>query len=160
MVMVLLCLFWAVCTFIRRGFLHFTSTDCIIYSILRFNKIWITRFEFFSYRFILLALSVTLMCSFAIFTFKIQFLIVFLINFTFFGLSVFLIHNNSARFTVALKTIISSSIFVKFRNCFELLALSTSFCFNCFRHGLFLLKKGSCLEPVAAHTAVGSLYFD
>jgi len=51
----------------------------------------------------------------------------------------------------------SATIFVKFRNWFGLLASIASFGYDWFRHG-FLLQRKSCLEPVAAQTAIGSFY--
>lgn len=47
---------------------------------------------------------------------------------------------------------------VKFSEGFNFFAFVTSSCFNWFRHGFFLTKK-LCLEPITAHTVVGSLYY-
>lgn len=49
------------------------------------------------------------------------------------------------------------TVFAKLRESLNLLAFGTFLCYDGFRHGFFSIKK-SCLEPVAAHTAVGLLY--
>ncbi len=62
-----------------------------------------------------------------------------------------------AYFAGAFKAICPVFIFAKISKKFSFFAFSASFCYSWFRHGFFLTKK-LCLEPVAAHTAVGSLY--
>jgi len=70
-----------------------------------------------------------------------------------FALSVFLLAN----FTIMSMSTFSASVYVKFRYWFGIFANIASFRYDCFRH-YFLLYRKFCLEPVAAHTAVGSFY--
>ena len=61
--------------------------------------------------------------------------------------------------TTCLKSISRRTVFVIFRGRFYFFAMTASFCYDCLRHGFFLIKK-LCLEPVARYTlAVGSLYY-
>ena len=59
-------------------------------------------------------------------------------------------------FAPILITIFTKRMFIKLRNGFSALAFGASFVYDWFRHG-FLLQRKSCLEPVAAQTAIGSL---
>lgn len=149
-VMILLCWFWAVMALQRRRFGYFASQDYIIYSVSGPNLIWMSVIETLFCCFAFLTLFVTFFCSFALFALMIN----SLVEFVFFSLLI----RSSANFTTTFKSIFMGYIVMKFRNWFDCLAFRTLFCLNCLRHGLFPFQKGSCLEPIAAHTAVGSLY--
>lgn len=75
-------------------------------------------------------------------------------GFPLFALSIFLL----AIFAIMPMPTFSASIFVKIGNRFVFFANMAGFRYDCFRH-YFLLDRKFCLEPVAAHTAVGSLYY-
>ncbi len=62
-----------------------------------------------------------------------------------------------ADFAFIAMSIFSCMVFVKFRDCFGLLATSASFRYDLFRHGFFLTKK-LCLEPLQTHYLCGSFY--
>ncbi len=59
--------------------------------------------------------------------------------------------------TPNLKSVLSRSVFVKFRNWLNFFASTTVFCYDLLKHGFFLSKK-LCLELITAHTVVGSFY--
>lgn len=97
----------------------------------------------------------TFSCNFTVFTFVVK----IANNFAFYCLAVFFYVFRMANLTFTSTSIFISFVFTKFRKWFELLAFKTLFCLNCLRHSLFPFQKGLCLEPVAAQTAVGLLYY-
>lgn len=84
--------------------------------------------------------------------------VAFLNGLTFFGLMIMFHNFITAYFAIMMNSIMRTSIFVKFRKLFEILAFGATFCLNCFSHSLFHFKRLR-LEPIAAHTVVGSSYY-
>ena len=81
-------------------------------------------------------------------------------GFTFFGLNIFFVILVPAGFTFSTMTISSTAMSRKFRQRFDLFANIASFRYDRFRHGLFLLSKGCCLEPIVGNDpTVGLFYF-
>ncbi len=101
-----------------------------------------------------LALRITPFCNLAFFAL----FIAFQYNFAFVCLVIVFLGFGEAYFAIVAKPILSTTVFVKFRDRLSFFAMGTSFCYDLLRHGFFLSKK-SCLEPVAALTAVGSFYY-
>ena len=146
---------------------QFASIDSINYSSSGFNLIWMTSIVTFLSCFVFWCFSTFFICfaisSFALLGLFIMFLIIFIRRFALFCLTTFLscfaksrfaffgfLIFTPARFTIDLKPVFTSSVFIKFRQLFELLALRTSFCLNCLRHSRFSLNSERlCLEPVA-----------
>ncbi len=60
----------------------------------------------------------------------------------------------AANLAIIKMPIFASSLFVKFKERFNCVALVTLLCYDWFRHGFFLFKKLR-LEPVTAQTATG-----
>ena len=77
--------------------------------------------------------------------------------FCFFGLIMFSVIFLFTDFTVRDKTIFVSATPMKLRQRFNFFTLRTSFCYNRFRHGFFLIKK-LCLEPVTKYAFVAGLF--
>ena len=65
--------------------------------------------------------------------------------------------SSCAVLALRLKSVFRGSSFIKLRNELNFLADTALFCFNGFRHVLFLVKK-LCLEPLQAQYLCGSLY--
>ena len=61
-------------------------------------------------------------------------------------------------FTLRIKSILSTLVFIELINFLELLAVPASFCYNSLRHGFFLCKK-LCFEPLEGQPLCGSLYY-
>ncbi len=80
---------------------------------------------------------------------------------TFFSLAIFsfvlTVVYSIASFTYRPLSVFTSFLIMKFGEFFNFLATSTSFCFNWFRHGFFLVKK-LCLEPLQTQYLCGSFY--
>ena len=83
--------------------------------------------------------------------------VIVVVGFGFFGRWVLHVVCALTHLARGLKSIFSCGAFIKGGNRLNFFALRAVFCYDCFRHGFFLFKK-SRLEPVAAQTAVGSLY--
>lgn len=137
---------------------QFACINCMIYSFSRFVffrmffacKLLI-EFAFFT---LIIFICPSFFCKFTFFRLRIP----FMRQFSRFCFAIFSLFNRLTGFAIILIT--CCSVFVKFRNRFEVLAFRTTFCLNCLRHDLFLLKKGYCLEPVTGYApVVGSLYF-
>ena len=143
MMVIFLCYCKAKITHQRFRRNKFSYSDGVFDRIFCFNLFWMAGFVlFFIFSSLLFAFirlfisfSPTLICFFARFC-AIRFSVIF----------------SPALFA----TIISRAKLRKWLNFF---ALRTSFCYDLLRHGFFLVKK-LCLEPVAAHTAVGSSYIN
>lgn len=82
----------------------------------------------------------------------------FAVLFAFFSLVVFYTGFFPTLFTDSTKAIFAFFRFIKFISRFDFLAFGTSFRYDCLRHIRFL-KKRLCLEPFAAQSASGSLYY-
>lgn len=151
--MILLCLFWAVPTLQRVRSRQFTSYDCITNCIFSFNSFGMSNIK-------------TPSSGFAFFALSITFLIILLREYKFFALLILPPCNLKffclriyfpTRSTPTTISVFCTAIPVKCRKRLDLLAMTTSFNYDYFRH-YFLLYRKFCLESVAAHTAVGSLY--
>ena len=119
---------------------QFATTDSGIDCIFSFLTLW-KLFLIFSdallvVLFTLFALSVSVPTFFTLFTLPIPF---------FTCLALILI------------AIFAFTIWVKFRNRFDLFAIATSFCYDLFRHA-FLLTRKSCLEPLESQSLCGLFY--
>lgn len=75
------------------------------------------------------------------------------------SLRVFPTVRSVTEFTVVMVSVCFTSVFVKVRNWFNLLASTASFCYDWFRHARLLLISDYCLELVAAHTVSSSFYY-
>lgn len=64
----------------------------------------------------------------------------------------------SAFLANAVMPVFHCSVFMKFRDFLNFLAMTALFCYDWFRHGFFLLKK-LCLEPLQAQYLYGSSYY-
>lgn len=111
---------------------NFAISDGVVYSIFGFMLCWMAN---------------------AIFLY-----VAFLVCFATFCLAMFLTIFQTANLAIVLVAVICTTVFVKFRKWFDLLASRTIFCYNRFSHFCFSSKR-DWLEPVAAHTAVGSSYY-
>lgn len=133
----------------QSRFNQFTSPDFMIYFTIGFYAFWITHTIDFIASFLRIL---------AFFT-CIIFATYFIANiFTMFSSTVFLesfVFTYFANIPVAVFTVF---VFVKFRELLNLFARSTFSSYSLFKH-LLLLIRSKCLGPVAAHTAVGSLYY-
>ena len=78
--------------------------------------------------------------------------------FAFWGFTVSSSGNTLTNSAIILFTIFRCTILLKFRKCLNFLATRTSFCFNQFRHGFFLVKK-LCLEPFTEPISVFGLFY-
>lgn len=148
--MILLCLIATEITLQSVNSSHLASLNSVIYSIFGFSSIWVARFK---------TSSSCSIFNFAILSLLIVLLVAFLVCFAFFALRIIFLIDFSTNNTFRMITIFAIFMFVKFRKWFDLLAFRTSFCLNWFSHSLFLYKRLR-LEPVAAHTVVGSAYFN
>jgi len=161
--MILLC--WMVSIMTKQGIRtrKLTNSDSLIYSFDGFHLIRIAGKKTFCcfsvHSFAFLALVISLISCFALFALFITFYCCLLRCFAFFSFLIFFNIFQEANFALIMQSIFSTSILVKFRNRFDLLAFRATFCLNCLRH-YFLLYRKFCLEPVAVHTtAVGSFYY-
>ncbi len=150
---IIVCLFIAIITLQRIGTWQFATFNSSVYSFTGLERFSVVYPEF-----------CLLQTSFR------ALYILILSDFEFFGLSVFLVYglgfissyinvinDFSTGIATSLVSIFSATIFAKFFNRLNFLATTAFFCFNWFRHGFFLFKK-LCLEPITAHTVVGSFY--
>ena len=108
---------------------------------------------FFICLFPFFALSITFPNNFAFFTLLVSLVYIFELQSI---LPVFLLFPETY-FTLIVKPVFPNAVLVKFRQWFDLFAMTTLFCYDLFRH-LLLLVRSNCLEPVAAQTAVGLFY--
>lgn len=83
----------------------------------------------------------------------------FMRQFAFYSLRISFSVGVGAFFTIVVMPIFIKFVFIEFRKWFDLFATSALFCYDCFRHGFFLIKK-LCLEPVVRHNlTVGSFHY-
>lgn len=114
---ILLCLTGAVCALKLSGRPH-TGSNSIVHGIAGFYLFWITM--------VVLPLICSLVC-FVCFSFSATFTVRFLKNFTFFTLIVFFSKNLFTYFTMDVVAVFFGTIFTKFRNRFNFLAMGTFF---------------------------------
>jgi len=94
---------------------QFASGNSMMYSIFSFSSFRMSNAITFICFFTCLALIFTFLTSFALFSF-----------------SIFSYNQCRAKLAVILKS--SLFVFMKIRNCFDLLAFRATFCLNCFSH--------------------------
>ncbi len=132
---------------------YFSCQNSIMYSIYCFVILRKTLFPPFVASIIgnhtFFALMIAFFSGFSFFAFLIStsggFIFWFLVKFFY------------ARFTVTAKAIEITFVFVELGSWMKFLASRTLFCYDCFRHGFFLIKK-LCLEPLQTQYLCGSLY--
>ena len=61
-------------------------------------------------------------------------------------------------FTLTSETVFGGRFLIKIIGWLNFFAMTASFCYDCLRHGFFLINK-LCLEPSTARTVVGSSYY-
>lgn len=156
-VVIILCLCWTVVALQGIGPRQFAISDSVINSIVSFSASRVSSVVFFkissSIDSTFFAVSITFLTDTAFLALSIT----FLNGLAFLGLTIKFL----AGFTSMVKSIFSTTIFMKFRDRFNLFAFVTSFCYDCFRHSRFSLNvKRFMLEPVEGYApSVGSLYF-
>ncbi len=148
--MILPCLFRAILTTKRIWAKYLSCSNSIIYSNLSFTFFWII-FAIFLMGFLVDLLTPCTKPVFFIDTLTF-FCMVISVGILSTFLSVLFISNTYASFTDMAIVIFAIFVFVKFGECSKLFAISTTFCYICFKHNQFL-NNWLCLEPVAAHTA-------
>ena len=79
-------------------------------------------------------------------------------SFTFTAFMIYFIGDFSTTFALPLETVFCTAILRKFSDWFNLLASAALFCYDCFRHGFFLIKK-LCLEPLQTQYLCGLFYY-
>ena len=145
---------------------HFTGFNSVIYS-----TSGLSLFRMFCskplnrkpiYEFTIFSLFVSFifffdgnLAFFALAVFPVSFSVV---EFTCFRLTIFPVCFSMAYFTILLVTVFAGFVLVKLRMWLDLLASATSFCYDLLSHNQ-LLNSWLRLEPIAAHTAVGSSYY-
>lgn len=102
---------------------------------------------------------IALQIFFILFTFSVFAKIVTKIYFTIFTLSKYFICVIATRFTLVFMSVFGRFAFIEISKWFNLFAFRAGFCYDCFRHIRFSNKR-LCLGPCAAHTAIGSFYFN
>ena len=156
--MIFLCLRWTITAFQGIRSRQFTISYNYMYGTSCSALFRMSKTITFSSSFAFFILSVTFFSYFALFCFFITKITFTARNLPFFCLLIFLSIFRPTYYTYRPMVVFISCTFVKLRNWFELLARTASFGYDCFRHNRFLNKR-FCLEPVAAHTAVGSTYY-
>ena len=132
------CLFGAVMALQSIGTGQFTVLNSIANDASCFISVGMSSLKALESNFAFFCLAMTLISSFA-----------------FLGSGI----SSLAGFAVYLKTIFCTSILVKFRDRFDLLAFGAAFCFNWFSHSLFPYKRFR-LEPNTRPVLVsGSSYY-
>ncbi len=143
-VMIFLGLLKAVMTLLYIRPRQFACSHSIAYSLMRLKLVRITDVITFLGIYVgcftFIALTITFNCSTALFCISMFFLLFRTTGFAFTQSSFFHMTMN-----------------IKFRKGFCFFANTASFCYNWFRHNRFLNKR-FCLEPTAAHTAIGLFY--
>lgn len=133
---------------IRLG--HFASPNSTPYSITSFSLFrmfnLIMSYSFAKNNFTLFALLIPFGCYFAFCSSTITKRSLEICHLAFFSFLIFPVMNFTASFTVALKTIFSCAVLVKFIQWFEILATRTLFCLNCLSHNRLLCRRLR-LEP-------------
>jgi len=139
-----------------------TSTNCATNSTCSFfiNIIWVLIMKTFLHspksRSTFIALSITFVRSLTLFTPPIIFVIGFLVDFSFFTLSIILF----AGFAYSCVSIFVACMLIKFSKRFDLLASATSFRYDLLSHFRLLIRR-LWLEPYAPPVGVsGSLYYN
>ena len=155
--MVLDCgLFVALKTSVFCGWKQVACLNSVFYSVVCFCFFWVGMAIFFRsgimsqfrlrrllvFQYILLVLSAC-------------FAVLFLYCFRFIRSLV----GSSTQSTLIVMSIFFSGVFREFGYWLDFFARRALFCYNSLRHGFSLIKK-LCLEPITAHTVVGSLYYN
>ena len=129
---------------IRSG--QFTISDSVVYSIFSFNLFGIMVGKVFVIGIVrglaFNRLPIAPLCGFSLRC-----------------LLVLFCGSISASFAPRIMTIFTTTISGKSGKRLDLLTMTTMFCYDLLRHSLLLIRS-KCLEPIAARTAVGSLFYN
>lgn len=156
-VMVLLSLFatftflsvnwWQLTRFNSNSYHSFGSDSFRMVTIIIFLCMLSSSFAFFGLvvtpdsSFAFFTLTVSLPCNFTFFAMVMS----FSSSFAFFSLTILLSRFTFTYFTLIIKTIFMTSVFVKIGNRFNFFALRTMFSYDCFRHGYLSPVNSCCL---------------
>lgn len=155
---IFLCFFGAIMALqgIRMG--QFTASDRNHNRLGCFYSFGAILLVTFLNKFTIFALSISFLGDFIFSCFTILTISFIVCQFAFFCLLIFIAISQMTYFASFLVAIVVSGHFVKFIDRFGLFASSAGFGYDLVRHCFSPNQKSLCLGPVAAHTAVGSLY--
>ncbi len=113
---------------------------------------------FFVISYIFRAMPISFIVCFCLVALGIFFTVLFFYYFAVWCVSVISPCGLAALSTLKAEVVVRVFIFAKILAGLNFLAMRTSFCFNWFRHGFFLIKK-LCFEPLEGRSLCGSFYY-